>query len=881
MVGALIFASTSAFVSCKDNSGDEYAELKAETAYLGDYIDAQAAALQSQINILSATQKACKDVCDARYAELSKKIADLNGDSIKSLREQIASLKTQDQLLQKEIDTLKNTLSDYAKYKQQVATNKDSIALLTNMYNQLSLALSSVKTTAETGLKLAQQDSIRIDALVLQYASLDSAVTSHKNRLDVLESQVSILRDSVQTTYKRADAAYLFAEANKKLIDSLGLNFGNYYTKFQIDSMRDVYKAQIDTAQKRADDAWALAYKADTLAAYALKAAAQALVDAKAYADAQAAQALSDAKGYTDAQVSALKSELSLVCDSLGEEIDSLKSKYTTLSGQVAALLDSVGILRSDVTNLRNDLNKMMTGVLIQGAVSPVIGQFALPVGMQSNILFAFYGSNTKGDQPDWPTAQFTSNELSMIGSFTPFPIYGGETLVNDMDNGKAYLGTLYTTINPNTVDFTGQTLKLVNSKDEEGGVILDPMAKSDKELTFGYTRANNGFYECDAYAPIDKIQDLKITKNLDVSKLKKVAKDLLNSLKKRTISNLNFTDIYKTIMSNMEDVIPAYGLKASWTDSKSVEHSIYSNYAIAATCVKPASYDFLKDANLPTIPLIDHISYDVDFHLDYPTYQPITNPDLKLNVYIVYKNVTVGSVTNKSVIGVYSNETDAQATVDANPGAWKEKQVFTVQGLQAFIDQINRDIILKLTADIADLEDQIISQTQKNVNKALDKVNTKVVDRVNNIIKKLNARIKNANHYLQPAMIMEGADGNWYKVSEKNYLPTTVKGVGAMLLEPTSLTAEAIAPAYKKFVAVTNVWKNDNPSLTAQGGNADCKARLDYANSGLRMKTVYDDKYDVIFQSDATGYTYEVTYVSIDYSGVSRVIKCYIKTVD
>ena len=58
----------------------------------------------------------------------------------------------------------------------------------------------------------------------------------------------------------------------------------------------------------------------------------------------------------------------------------------------------------------------------------------------------------------------------------------------------------VYVTVNPADVDFSGKTPVLVNSKGEEGGITLSPLAVCDEVLSWGYPRAaNSGIYVSDA----------------------------------------------------------------------------------------------------------------------------------------------------------------------------------------------------------------------------------------------------------------------------------------------------------------------------------------------------------------------------------------------
>ena len=165
------------------------------------------------------------------------------------------------------------------------------------------------------------------------------------------------------------------------------------------------------------------------------------------------------------------------------------------------------------------------------GAV--VLATFALILGGLGLILgaMAYFGNNNQANQPTSTVSEdgyYTGNSVefestsiaAIVQKVTPavvsiisesyssssYSYYGGTVqsagtgmiVTKDGDEGNA--GTLYVTINPNTVDFTGQVLTLENSQAEASKITLGALKQSDKTLTFGWTRAaGNGFYEAPA----------------------------------------------------------------------------------------------------------------------------------------------------------------------------------------------------------------------------------------------------------------------------------------------------------------------------------------------------------------------------------------------
>ncbi len=929
MLLAVIYAAASSFVSCKDNYSDDFASVHYEVATLGDAVALQAQALSQ----LSSELESYKASVQTEIQGVKNLINDLNGSisDLKSstdvkfaeLYEKLASLETEYQEIEIAINQINAALADY---EAKIAQNATDIATLQGLYttlNSLVQELSGRLSIVENNITnvYGKIDSLgnvvvdfktdiyhyvdsannvlvdfinvvngNVDSLGRVVVNLDQKVENYNIALNAridsiiglmpaIDSKFNALSDSINKVNGIAQLALDYAIQHESYISELAQKFANYYTKAEIDAMMSEAKTATENAQKAADEANKLAEDAYKLADEANKLAGDAMDKAKA----------------NEAKIDVLEKAMKDADKELADQISALDARLVTVEGQVAKLIEDLGILQNAVDNIKNDIAKMIVGVTYQGIVNPVIGQFSLPVGLENNMLFAWYGKNTGGDQKNWPNNHLETSDLDMIDSHGTFGFEAGDVFVADMDKQKAYLGRVYTTINPNTVDFAGQNLKIVDSQDNECGAYLEPLKNSDELLQFGFTRdVKNGFYEADAWIDYDKVESVRLTKNLDKTQIKEALKTTLSGLKANLKGNraeLGIATLYKTFMDNISCVIPQYGLKASWLDSESAEHSVYSKYGLAVTSIKPASFDFLKDYKTPKIPLISEIKYDVEFNLDSVHYDPITAPNMKITLYIVFKKA------DDAVVGVYSKKEDAEAWKTEYPDEYDyNMQEFTIPEFQEFVNNINDGFIKNVDRDVNKLAAQITSQTQANVNKILGKINNKVVARVNKVITKINNRLADLNHYLQPIALYSSErlkNGSWvtewHPLSNNWLVPSPVNcpaGGGYVQIEPTTMTAESVCPCYRKFVAVTNAFKEDY-STSAKAGNAACKAALDEANKpapdalnnlGVHsMKTVYSDNQDLVFAVQP-GYVYEITYVALDYSGKTRVHKYYVK---
>ncbi len=217
---------------------------------------------------------------------------------------------------------------------------------------------------------------------------------------------------------------------------------------------------------------------------------------------------------------------------------------------------------------------------------------------------------------------------------------------------------------------------------------------------------------------------------------------------------------------------------------------------------------------------------------------------------------------------------------------------------VNSLMNDVQTQINTQLASKATDINNQIngqLTNVQTVINNAYDKANNKsktYVAKVNRIINKVNALTNRLNNYLdninamtQVCLMYETNDGIFHVVSEDRMLATPLVGNGAIELLPTSLTAEIAVPAFKKFVAVTNVWKDGN---SAQNGDAECRSVLEATNNKVYttedgeqikyMNTVLEGgRYNIVFEPAASGYIYEIFYSALDYTGKISQRKFYV----
>ena len=632
MVAAFVVSATS-FVACDDTTEDKFADLH-------EQMMEQNLTLEDLLNKQIAGLKAELDALEARHKLDSLE----NNNDINGLNGQVGTLSGQVTTLQQAIDSLKKRIEELENKKNPCDPDGDGncncdhskdgscncdpnagtggnctctptdcewvgdSTRIIGLINEANKIATEAKGIANAALDLAKRDSVRIDA--------DSI------RIDELEKSVAAF-DSWRKCW---------SDSLKNVID-LAIR-----DSIRIDALEDSLNSEVARLEELASQNRQLAY---------------------AYAD----KATADVKQ----EIQQIKDSITNVYNNVYQDITVLyQAADEKFREDLNLLTERVNSLETQLNNLEGAFNQLITSVLVQGATSPVFGYAALPFNLRSNILAAYYGyAGSNG--VEFPTAKprfyanqddlmLTSADLKMLG-VEAWTKQDGAVIVGDEGNA----GTLYLTVNPNTVDFTGVKFQLVNSLDEASAVELSSIAPSDHKLTFGVSRAgnNNAFYE--AKATLKGGDENKVKVDLDLNALKDVVKDLT------TIRDgVNVTNIASTLVEQLDGVLDANAVKATWTDDLGKTRSTYSHYAVAATAVKPLSYSFGKDFNFTKLLGVNRVENFIDTMLDKtfgtfenlipdfsglqfsaPTINKITIPELKEEDCVVTFTVDINTTVN------------------------------------------------------------------------------------------------------------------------------------------------------------------------------------------------------------------------------------------
>lgn len=768
---------------------------------------------------------------------------DYEGDDVNGLKEQNAYLQ---KFLQDQIDAIKQCNCDLTPYLKTADLDAQATALgymktadlVTNIGNN-STAIVDALNQALLNKGFATQADL---ADLRNYILLGDSVKNAYNWASYTYQHIGAMSDSLKTAYDNAESAKNQANINK---DSI---------KILADSIHNVELRALENFET----AKALADSAIALANVAL-----------------------DSIGKVDAKVADLEQAMKDADAKLQAQIDTLKDR-------VAAVEEDVEKLKTDVDNILGTLKKQITGVIIQATYSPVLGNGSLPLGIQTNLLAAYAGKAVANvsfpsiydeDYADGSTVLTEGDQTYLQGlGFWPgeVSLTKGDYVISEKE-GNA--GKLYVTVNPTNIDFEGTDFDLVNSKGQISRMKLGNLQACDEVLNFGWTRSaniekasSNGFYVADATVAKEDIANLSA--NINAKKFEEAFKEQLYGEGAGFVKYAAAMDLARAVYGSLEP-LQRFGVRAEWQDTIGLR-SYTSAYDIAATVVSPLGFGFkIPDTKYTRLPVFDTNYLKNKFHIK-GSVNPIvmtTNESGKVIVHVVIPNMTISGLLD--IFG-----TDA------------------VSGNTIIID--NATCTYTITNGNADIDftpvyEQIYGQIHASLNtfnsvlaQANDRIDYIVswIDRYNHYATKANSFIRNANNLLQPVLLWcDGENvGQLGGIVSGNYaVGTVVPAGGAVALVPTSYTLELLAPAYKKSVVCTNVYK-EGWSAQGAGDRLGMESALKAVNQALK-----DGGFDLfegqslknafVFDAkeDYKGMTFEFAYTAVDYSGQIAGRKFYL----
>ena len=862
LFSALLMGGASTFVSCTDHESDAAYEV---TGSIADQLNKQAQNLQNQVD-------AIKGILNG-------------GESGKPLQEQVNDLKTN--LGQKEtelktlieqknnatstelkqlIDTkISNVNTDIEGLRRDIASAKVDIKLLKTQVGETEGKIAAAKQAAIEAANGYTDEKVNA-AVAKAETELGQAVTELKTLIDNCKTESKAYTDEQIAAMKEITNGLEEQQAEyAKSIQQLFALHADVMDKLNQDSilLAQVQKEQTDLKTAVSELNTKLDAKVDKADFNAVKAQVdknKKLSEANKAAIASIKAQMVDfvTKTELDNKASELKTAFEAADTALKEKIDAEVKK-----------------LNEQLNQLFDKMMNMLTGIELQATESPITGyeNFSF-LGAEAHILGTYYGS--------------TAAAVKLGG----VEIADANNVLIDETSGEN-AGVVYATLNPSNVDFTGCTLKVVDSQGNEAPFTAT-VVKSNRVLKYGISRAGkSNLYAVKINLNKENLDAAKTWTSSDAAALKDVAKNVLDKLRQPSTTRLNIGDAATTIAKTFNNRLTAYALQAEqkYTDANGEEktRTITSKMSLAATAIKPISYNFLKDnatlknLDLPSFPTLQSkINFDsykfnwtpVEHMGSITTSVTLENVPQDVKYTINGVQTPTAEILGRDDVTIKTREDGTQyadlSKLDVKIGDIDFGNAVSIEVVKG---ELTRNVTIEMDKfnEVIDNINNQVGNMVGNVNNIVDQIkgyadifDGQYIAGINKFIQKFENLLRKSNSLLQPAMFYVASNGNWNQLAREGVGASYLKlqgGKASTVFVASSYTGEILAPAYKKYVHVTN---------------APTGAKV----SGANLNKVIDGNLHKIgFEADKEG-TYEITYEAVDYSGVKVAKKFYVKVV-
>lgn len=515
-------------------------------------------------------------------------------------------------------------------------------------------------------------------------------------------------------------------------------------------------------------------------------------------------------------------------CETLQGDVTELKTKIAGLKAELDDLADEVAskasqadldalevrvnALETEVETLKEQMK--LKGVTVHSVYTPAFGSFNSAFGLNSNVLLGYYGKITTGD-----------------------PNFGGGKGLEGGDVCSDNIGTLYVTVDPLNVDATGYKASLVNSLGESAGVTMSELAKADRDIKFGYTRAEGNNYLYQTTAKLESADDVKHL-SLDVQGYKDALKDLINYKDGVNLGNIASL-IYNTVHSDLS----ANALEVSYKDE-----TVISKYEISAALVKPLS--------LATVETLNNIDGGVAADKLAAGTNKLVNKVQTLLTERFGSEIINFNVAHMSLAPASGVVTVTIPNSAFTGGGITGDVTFDIPATK-FASLFNTP-----EAEINKLIDQVNGYVSK-INNAWTKVTTpgagsELIDKaIEVLVNKTLPIAQRATHLVNPTLFVVDGD-NIKRLSTIEAAPTVIENAEVDLFI-TSYSLELAVPFYQKYISAKDV------KIVAEEGGADLNGKV-FPGTTMRAQ-----------MSVTAAGTKKITYQVADYNGEIRQVEYYV----
>ena len=520
---------------------------------------------------------------------------------------------------------------------------------------------------------------------------------------------------------------------------------------------------------------------------------------------------------------------LEQTCETLQGDVTELKTKIAGLKAELDDLADEVAskasqadldalevrvnALEAEVETLKEQMK--LKGVTVHSVYTPAFGSFNSAFGLNSNVLLGYYGKITTGD-----------------------PNFGGGEGLEGGDVCSDNIGTLYVTVDPLNVDATGYEASLVNSLGESAGVTMSKLAKADRDIKFGYTRAEGNNYLYQTTAKLESADDVKHL-SLDVQGYKDALKDLIHYKDGVNLGNIASL-IYNTVHSDLS----ANALEVSYKDE-----TVISKYEISAALVKPLSLATVETLN------------NIDGVIAADKLAAGTNK-LVNKVQTLLTERFGSEIINFNVAHMSLAPASGVVTVTIPQSAFPAGSLITSDVTFPIPAGDFASLFNTPEAEINKLIDQVNGYVSK-INNAWTKVTTpgagsELIDKaIEVLVNKTLPIAQRATHLVNPTLFVVDGD-NIKRLSTIEAAPTVIENAEVDLFI-TSYSLELAVPFYQKYISAKDV------KIVAEEVGADLNGKV-FPGTTMRAQ-----------MSVTAAGTKKITYQVADYNGEIRQVEYYV----
>lgn len=519
LFGALLIAPSSTFVGCSDYD-DDIASLQEQintgATNLDDLVKDKVSNMEKEIAALKATQGDLEKALEDATKNLEEAYKAADGDIVAAYKAADAEMYKQSvEAAQKLVDDALKSMEDaLAQANARIdaceaadATLSEKIENLLAADATMTVAIQKAQADAEKAYQLAEQAKATADNAMAQAEANAGKIADLESEYKALAEDLKSQAETLSTVSKDLDSVNQALKAeisalSKKVEELSGeLASQNASLTAQIGALEEKLKqlmgqetgeSEVPNLKKEIEDLTTELGKLQQKVTDNEKALAG-IIDAqiKKVTDGLDSRLgalenkLKDKEILQRADIKSIIEEYLKAEGGVSEQLSTLSNDVSKNATAITTLSKRVDAINGLVQALYTDLSNLITGLIVQDATSD---------------FQAVYGQMTAYSVNPGETGK-TYYESASSNLTLYFPYKGAKrgdaSMMKGQYNVEKNAGTLYVTINPNTVDFEGQSLSLVNSKDEANTEyeLLPATKANNKLISRAASNSGNGLY--------------------------------------------------------------------------------------------------------------------------------------------------------------------------------------------------------------------------------------------------------------------------------------------------------------------------------------------------------------------------------------------------